>query len=232
MAGIQNKILYSEGNKITPTSAPSMVDLQQTATEVSAFNYTGDPEGVISANPSSLCHDPVSGFVYKKDSGVGNTGWSLLGTPTSIGVQAYINANQPNITGDGTTGPIIWDANSWEVGGSNMDNTTGVFTIPVGGAGKYLISYGLTLNGLDAAHTFAQFNIETSLGTATKKLFNPGVARTSDNYYQATDFTIIDGSEGQTIVLSGGVGNGAKTVGLQGVFNGLYGYFEIYKLSN
>jgi hypothetical protein len=98
MAGIQNKVLFSEGSKITPTSSGSRTDLQQTATEVSEFNYTGNPEGVISANPSSLCHDPVAGTVYKKNSGVGNTGWSVFGSSFAWTV---IGANQALVINNG-----------------------------------------------------------------------------------------------------------------------------------
>lgn len=54
--------------------------MQEGATDVSRINHTGNPEGVVSANPSSLSHDPVSGNIYAKATGTGNTGWVLLGT--------------------------------------------------------------------------------------------------------------------------------------------------------
>ena len=50
--------------------------MQRTATDISKINYTGSPEGVISANPGSLSQDPVSGNIYQKILGTGNTGWS------------------------------------------------------------------------------------------------------------------------------------------------------------
>jgi len=160
----------------------------------------------------------------------GIAGMPAGATTGSIGVQSFIAANQPNLTGDGTAFTVVWDNTTWQVGGNNMDNSTGIFTVP--SDGKYLVAYALTFDGLSAAHTFAQFNIETSAGAATKQLFNPGVARTSDNHYHVNDFTIIDATAGLTIYVSGAVGNGAKTVGLSGEFFGLFGYIEIMKMCN
>jgi hypothetical protein len=149
----------------------------------------------------------------------------------SIGVQSF-TGNTANLTGDGTNITVIWSGNTWQVGGSNMNNATGVYTIPVGGAGRYLISYALTLSGLTAANLDAQFNIATSTSIATKKLFNPGATRDSGGYSQFNDSTIIDGVEGQTIYVEGQVSGGAKVVGYYGEFFGLYSHIEIFKLSD
>jgi len=77
-AGIQNKINFSQGEKLKPSTAEDILGMQESSTDVSKINYTGDPEGSVSANPSSLCHDPVSGNIYLKESGTGNTGWIQL----------------------------------------------------------------------------------------------------------------------------------------------------------
>lgn len=49
--------------------------MQKEVDDVSFINHTGNPEGVVSANPSSESHDPVSGIIYRKSTGTGNTGW-------------------------------------------------------------------------------------------------------------------------------------------------------------
>ena len=74
-AGIENKIIFSQGEKLFPSTATDISNMQETATDVSRVNFTGDPNGNVAANPSSLCHDPVSGNVYFKQTGTGNTGW-------------------------------------------------------------------------------------------------------------------------------------------------------------
>jgi hypothetical protein len=236
MAGIQNKVFFGEGDKITPTSAESIVLLQENSTDVARINYTGDPEGAISANPASLCHDPVSGIVYKKDSGVSNTGWSTLGgapVAGSVAVQSFINAAQPNVTGDGTSLTVVWSGNAWEVGGSNMNNSTGVFTPP--SSGKYLVMYALTLYGLTALNTTAEFKIQiNNQGTVTRKLFNPGVAADANGYYQFNDSIVVDIiTAGNVLWVEGAVGGGAgATVSFGGLYFGQYSYISIFKLSD
>lgn len=79
MAGIQNKILFSDGEKLQTSSAADILQMQELSTDISRINYVGNPEGNVSANPSSLCHDPVSGNTYLKITGTGNTGWVLNG---------------------------------------------------------------------------------------------------------------------------------------------------------
>lgn len=83
-SGIQNAVLYAEGEKISATSSRSMSDMQQETTDVGKINYTGDPNGFVPANPGSTCHDPVSGNVYIKQTGTGNTGWVQITTGTSV----------------------------------------------------------------------------------------------------------------------------------------------------
>lgn len=80
MSGFENTIVFSSGEKLSPSSSDDILRMQKTSTDVSRINHTGNPEGVVSANPSSLSHDPVSGDVYLKQTGTGNTGWILIST--------------------------------------------------------------------------------------------------------------------------------------------------------
>ena len=85
MAGIQNTILFSQGEKLQVSTSEDITGMQTLSTDISRVNYTGNPEGNISANPSSLCHDPVSGNIYYKQTGTGNTGW----IPIPSGMQSF-----------------------------------------------------------------------------------------------------------------------------------------------
>jgi len=84
MAGIQNTIIFSQGERLQASNAQDIAEMQTEATDVSRINHTGDPEGVVSANPSSLSHDPVSGSIYQKQSGTGNTGWAEIGGSSGV----------------------------------------------------------------------------------------------------------------------------------------------------
>lgn len=67
--------------------------------------------------------------------------------------EAISSATQANATG-GAAGPdvtVIFGTIVEQRGGSNYNNATGAFTVPV--AGFYLFNWGLQLTGLDATHT-------------------------------------------------------------------------------
>lgn len=83
MAGIQNTTVFSQGERLQVSSAQDISEMQTDATDVSRINHTGNPEGVVSANPSSLSHDTTTGNVYYKSSGTGNTGWIPIFQPVA-----------------------------------------------------------------------------------------------------------------------------------------------------
>jgi hypothetical protein len=78
MAGFENDVMYAIGDRLEPSTAQAIAVMQNASTDVSRINHTGNPESVVSANPSSLCHDPSNGTLYVKNSGIGNTGWVQL----------------------------------------------------------------------------------------------------------------------------------------------------------
>lgn len=90
MAGIENTTIFSSGERLQPSSSDDISRMQEDATDVSRINHTGNPESVVSANPGSLCHDPVSGDIYYKQSGTGNVGWIPIFQPVP-GHVAYMS---------------------------------------------------------------------------------------------------------------------------------------------
>lgn len=83
MSGFDNEVVYARGMRLQASTAQDILLMQATATDVSRINHVGNPNGSVSANPSSLCHDPVSGTIYFKETGTGNTGWAPIGTVTN-----------------------------------------------------------------------------------------------------------------------------------------------------
>ncbi len=152
---------------------------------------------------------------------------------TPIGVQSYVNSSVTLQTGDATQATVVWSANTWEVGGSNMNTGTGVYTIPIGGAGKYLVNYALTFSNLTAAHNSSQFRIFTNVGAITKKVLNPGVSLGTNSVFQINDTIILNLTAGQTIFVNGFVSGSTKTVGFLGVEGGLQNsYISIFRISS
>lgn len=94
MAGIGNAILFAQGLRLQPSTSPDIVQMQKTVNDVSSINFTGDPNGNVSANPSSMCHDPSAGNVYLKQTGTGNTGWVAVGAATILTAQVTLTSTQ------------------------------------------------------------------------------------------------------------------------------------------
>lgn len=126
MAGFDNEVLYCIGERLQASSAQAVYLMQKLASDVSRINHTGSPSGAVSANPSSLCHDPVSGKVYIKVLGTGSAGWSpifpvadgqliigsALGLPTAstltAGAGIGITNGSNSITISNTAGGFSW----------------------------------------------------------------------------------------------------------------------------
>jgi len=151
MAGIQNTIIFSQGERLQVSSSQDISEMQTDVTDVSRINYSGNPEGVISANPSSICHDPASGNFYLKQSGTGNTGWALLSPGGGGGVteyfSSYLGSPTAFLTGDNTIVPLVCDGIITNTS-SSYNPATGVYTAP--SAGQYAFQHTLAFNGGDA----------------------------------------------------------------------------------
>ena len=146
MAGFDNEVLYASGIRLESSDAQSILLMQLASTDVSRINYTGNPEGAVSANPSSLSHDPVSGVIYQKISGTGNTGWIPIGGGggSSVYFQAYLTSPQAVAAND-TTYTIVFDTAITNVG-SAYNTANGIFTAP--SSGYYSFSSTVFFNNL------------------------------------------------------------------------------------
>lgn len=80
MPGSDNNIQYAGGYRLEESSAESIFLMQKRATGVSCINYSGNPEGAVSANPASILYDRSTGNIYRKASGTGVTGWLIIGS--------------------------------------------------------------------------------------------------------------------------------------------------------
>jgi|SRR6185436_6681354 len=202
MAGIQNTTLFSQGERLQTSSAQDISEMQTDATDVSRINYTGNPEGVVSANPSSMSHDPVSGNIYQKQTGTGNTGWALIGTAQDFNPFKFVRLFDDFYSSflanaiDGRCGELGWQTygGQWSQGvgtaanpgvatptnggfaSMTLDNSDNTASVQVGG-GVITLSYVLDLVALSAVAN--RYNFYCGLGGITP---NNGIYFTySDN---------------------------------------------------
>jgi hypothetical protein len=138
MAGINNNVPFGNGYRLEPSGAREFQLMQQASTNVGTYNVTGSPEGVVPANPSSLCHDPVSGILYRKNSGTGNTGWVVVGSGSG-GIVSWV---------DVTSGasPVALVPSTGYVSHDPASNVT--FTLPTTSA------FGLVIRVVNAEASF------------------------------------------------------------------------------
>lgn len=95
MSGFDNEVMFSTGERLEISSAQAIAIMQNVSTDISRINFNGDPNGSVSANPSSLCHDRVTGNIYLKQTGTGNTGWVLF----TVGGVTLTADNMVSLTG-------------------------------------------------------------------------------------------------------------------------------------
>lgn len=167
MAGIENNIIYGGGFKLQTSSSRDISDMQRTSLDVSSINHVGTPQGSISANPSSLSHDPVSGIVYIKQSGTGNTGWAALST--TLGTVTSVSGTTNRITSTGGATPVI-DISASYVGQSSI-TTLGTITTGVWNGSVVGLVYGGTNANLTASNGGILYSTASAVailaGTAT-----------------------------------------------------------------
>jgi len=119
MAGFDNEVMFALGERLQASTAQAITLMQQTATDVSNVNFSGNPNGTVAANPSSLSHDPTSGNLWLKATGTGNTGWVLI---TSGGSTTF--------TADsGSATPAAGNINIFGLSGSKTSATGSTLTI-------------------------------------------------------------------------------------------------------
>lgn len=204
MAGFDNEVLFSPGVRLQQSNAQAITLMQDgTATNVSRINYTGDPNGAVAANPSSISHDPVSGKIWRKISGTGTTIWeeidsaALLALTGNTGIASPDGAGNINVVTANSTVKFI---------GSGSTLTADFYdaaisNLVLGSALPSLVAGGQALTGLGAhaLHSITSGASNIAIGTSTL-------------------------SSATTASLNTMVGVAAGTALIDGFYNSAYGY--------
>lgn len=96
---------------------------------IRATSYNGNPEGNVIANPGSICADISTGKIYKKSTGVSNTGWEDISGnieyTASGGVKLVGNDFQADLD---AAGGLELNSNSIRVNVDTTNNSTEINT--------------------------------------------------------------------------------------------------------
>jgi len=226
MSGFDNEVLYAVGERLQPSDAQAIGIMQQTpnTTNVSRINHVGDPNGVVAANPSSICHDPVSGFFWLKVSGTGTTVWQRIFAAPSSGVLT--------LTGD--LGPAISPN-----GAGNINTLTNATTARITGSGNSLTMdfSGGALSNLGLGSSFPAITLGGQADTGCGVLalssiisgrHNTGIGAGALQNLTTSDYNTLVGSQAGLILVSGSANCGCGYESLaslvSGSFNTSIGY--------
>ncbi len=64
--------------KVTTVSNGAILTASDEVSAVGLYWSDGDPNSQVTGNPGSVCLDHVSGNVWRKSSGTGDTGWVII----------------------------------------------------------------------------------------------------------------------------------------------------------
>ena len=135
-------------------------------------------------------------------------------TPANPSFCYRVNANVSNVTGDDTRYEIIFNAEEWEVGGSNFDTSTGGFTCPV--AGVYSFSAGIALEGLTSSHNRFQTSFYDGNDTWYQYALAASEVKTDTNRMYCPISHTLYCSASTVVKVSVQVFNGSKVVDITG----------------
>lgn len=218
MAGFDNEVMFAPGERLEVSSTLNIQSMQQVATDVSRVNFSGNPNGIVPANPSSISHDPTTGNIWRKASGVGTTLWELLN-----GVLTLQGNTGGKVSPDGTGNINIITANA-SVGFAGSGNTLTIdfqdltFTNLVLGS-KPSGGQGLAGFGTNA------------LASVTTGRYNTGLGSFSLNAATTANFATMVGNSSGLLLVSGQFNTGVGFSSLASITNtdgstGL-GYFSL-----
>lgn len=193
MSGFDNEVVVSIGERLQTSTAQAIGIMQSLSTDISRINFTGNPQGNVSANPGSISHDPVAGNIYYKQTGTGNTGWlqlnsgyqSFIGPPVDLKVLGstslftpladfvVVQINTVGINLSGTIGTPSANFGSNNPTYDNIVNGFQSFALTTGGASGSTFGTGFGPGIVIPAGQIIKINVTITDSTATTNTQKP-----------------------------------------------------------
>ena len=229
MAGFENDVMYAIGDRLEPSTAQAIAIMQNGSSDVSRINTIGSPEGVVAANPSSLDHDPSTGQVYIKRSGVGNTGWLPISTNSQDLHTAKFIVSATGTVGTGanysTIADAIFDASSGDtifiMPGTYTENLTitksltfFAYTASLRmGDQNVIITGKITIATASVSNNFYGIRFNTNGAVSFSLTANSSRVTCQDCYFNATNANsiLVTGNGGTDFYIENCSGNLAST---------------------
>jgi hypothetical protein len=212
MSGFDNEVMFATGERLEPSSANDIITMQKGTNSVSDVNYIGDPNSNVSANPSSLSHDPSSGFLWLKVSGTGTTVWQRLFPSPTPPILSVLTANAtPQFVLSGTTETVDFGITNLLLGSPGSSITSATGNVGLGLQALSAISSGIdnVAVGLQSAFLITSGHSNTAvgyqaLGTAQATTNgNIGIGQSSGHGLAGDNNVVI----GTNALSNGGVNN-------------------------
>lgn len=154
---------------------------------------------------------PVKNAIVSSENGV-------LNYPSQPAFSAYNDADQTNVTGDGTAYTVQFNTALFDQA-SNFNTGTGVFTAPV--QGIYRITCNLVLSGISTLHTSAQAYFSLTGKDAYFTNINPfAVSVSGDFAFNGSVLLPMLQNDTCSVILV--VSGSTKTVNVEGGSSSLY----------
>lgn len=172
--------------------------------------------GSTSGTPSAATLTPGAGISITNASNA-----ITIANTTLPGFAAKLSGSLTNVTGDATNYTVIFDSVVNQQGGTNYNNSTGVFTAP--STGYYLFTYALSYNGLGSAFVTGQIFLSTTSQTYRTFVGNPANIRNGSNMDLGCGI-IAYMSSGNTASLVTSIGGSTKTISISSSFSTFSGW--------
>ncbi len=210
-----SQLLYSSGTNVVGGLATAIDGVLVTS-------HTGVP--------SILANSGTAGWVLTANSGAPPSWQAGGGGSARLAFSARLQNDISTATGDGTVFVIPFDI-AYVNDGSNYDTTTGIFTVPTGGAGVYHFEANVTLNNVIVGHTASQSFFTWNGFDQNFSFINPGVVQ-SGGFFTANGSWTILLSDADTVSVAQQVSGSTKTVGINGISSGtlFYSQFSGFKV--
>lgn len=155
----------------------------------------------------------------------GNTTIGLGGTAAPF-VNAYVNTNVTNVTGDGTDYVVIFDQVTADAT-SSYNSSNGLFIAPIDG--NYLVTATVMFTSITEAFTFSNVHIATNGPGNTDFMTqqNPGKIFNINNQFSQTVTANVGITAGTHLTINAMVSGSTKSVGITGNSFGIWTFLNI-----